>query len=105
MDIVEDVFFPMYLARGRVDDDEDGEHLNLFWDLFRLCPPPPPSLVGAYYLHPPDARAIFLHNGLLCNGTCSVTGGRITYWGGHKRKRSLFCCYYRRPGSIPFVTA
>ncbi|XP_075244620.1 uncharacterized protein LOC142338656 isoform X2 [Convolutriloba macropyga] len=25
MDIVEDVFFPMYLARGRVDDDEDGE--------------------------------------------------------------------------------
>ena len=41
----------------------------------------PPSLVGAYYLHPPDARAIFLHNDLLCNGTCSVTGGRITYWG------------------------
>ena len=42
----------------------------------------PPSLVGAYYLHPPDARAIFLHSDLLCNGTCSVTGGRITYWGG-----------------------
>ena len=38
-------------------------------------PPPAPSLVGAYYLHPPDARAIFLHNDLLCNGTCSVTGG------------------------------
>ena len=36
--------------------------------------PSPPSLVGAYYLHPQDARAIFLHN-LLCNGTCSVTGG------------------------------
>ena len=49
-------------------------------DLFRLCPPP--SLVGAYYLHPPDARAIFLHSDLLCNGACSVTGGRITYWGG-----------------------
>ena len=48
-------------------------------DLFRLCPP---SLVGAYYLQPPDARAIFLHNDLLCNDTCSVTGGSITYWGG-----------------------
>ena len=36
---------------------------------------PPPSLVGAYYLQPPDARAIFLHNDLLCNDTCSVTGG------------------------------
>ena len=67
----------------------------LYSDLFRLCPPP--SLVGAYYLHPPDARAIFLHSNLLCNGTCSVTGGRITYWGGgggggggHKRKRSLY---------------
>ena len=56
-------------------------------DLFRLCPPP--SLVGAYYLHPQDAREIFLHNDLQCNGMCSVTGGRITYWGGgggHKRK-------------------
>ena len=53
---------------------------------------PPPSLVGAYYLQPPDARAIFLHNDLLCNDTCSVTGGSITYWGGggHKRKRSDF---------------
>ena len=54
----------------------------------------PPSLVGAFYLHPPpppptDARAIFLQNDLLCNDTCSVTGGRKTYWGGgHKRKRS-----------------
>ena len=61
-------------------------------DLFRLCPP---SLVGAYYLQPPDARAIFLHTDLLCNDTCSVTGGSITYWGGgHKRKRSkkiYFC--------------
>ena len=42
----------------------------------RLCPPPPsPSLVGAYYLHPPDARAIFLQSDLLCNGTCAATGG------------------------------
>ena len=45
----------------------------LILDLFRLCPPP--SLVGAFYLHTPDARAIFLYNDLLCNGTCSVTGG------------------------------
>ena len=35
---------------------------------------PPPSLVGACYLHPPDARAI-LHYDSLCNSTCSVTGG------------------------------
>ena len=58
---------------------------------FRLCPPPP-SFVGTYYLRPPDTRAIFLQNELLCNGTSSVTAGRITYWGGgeHKRKRSLF---------------
>ena len=26
------------------------------------------------YLHPPEALAIFLNNGLRCNGTCSVTG-------------------------------
>ena len=45
-------------------------------------PPPPPSLVGAYYLHLPDARAIFLHIDLPCNDTCSVTGGSITHWGG-----------------------
>ena len=48
----------------------------------------PPSLVGAYYSQPPDARAIFLHNDFLCNDTCSVTGGSITYWGGgHERKK------------------
>ena len=46
----------------------------------------PPSLVGTYYLHPQDARAIFLHQDLLCNGTCSATGGRRTYWGGTNRK-------------------
>ena len=70
--------------------------LYLFSDLFRLCPP---SLVGAYYLHPPDARAIFLHDDLLCNGTCSVTGGSITYWGGTNGKDPFFldnnCCLLR----------
>ena len=35
----------------------------------------PPSLVGAHYLHPPDAREICLHNDLLCYDTCSVTRG------------------------------
>ena len=39
---------------------------------------PQPSLMGAYYLQPPGARAIFLHNDLLCNWTCSVTGGTQT---------------------------
>ena len=60
----------------------------VFSDLFRLCPPP--SLVGAYYLQPPEARAIFLHNDLLCNDTCSVTGGSITYWGGTNGKDPYF---------------
>ena len=58
----------------------------LNWDRFRLSSP---SLVGAYYLHPPEARAIFLYTDLRCNDMCSVIGGSITYWGGgHKRKRS-----------------
>ena len=48
----------------------------------------PPSLVGAYFLHSTEARAKFLHNDLPCNDTCSKIGGSITYWGGHKRKRS-----------------
>ena len=30
--------------------------------------------MGAYYLHPPDARAIFLDNKILRNHTCFVTG-------------------------------
>ena len=49
------------------------------WDRFRFCnsppPPPPPSSVGAYYLHPPQARVIFLHDDLPSNDTCSVIGG------------------------------
>ena len=49
-------------------------------DLFRLCPPP--QLNGCILFAPPDARALFLHKDLLCNGTCSVTGGRITYGRG-----------------------
>ena len=47
----------------------------LFWflDLLCLCSP---SLVGASDLHPPDARVIFLHDYLQCNGMCSVTGAQ-----------------------------
>ena len=41
--------------------------------LFAPPPPPPP---------PPDARAIFLHDELLCNGTCSVTSGTHNVLGG-----------------------
>ena len=42
--------------------------------IFSVCAPPP-RLVGAYYLHPQDARAIFLRNELLSKGTAAVTGG------------------------------
>ena len=49
--------------------------VNILKGIFSLGAPPPPSLVGAYYLRPPDTRAIFSHNDLLCNGTCSVSGG------------------------------
>ena len=51
-------------------------------DLFRLCPPPP-RLVGAYYLHPhPRSTCQNLHVDLPCNDTCSVTGWSIMHWGG-----------------------
>ena len=46
-----------------------------------VCAPPPP-LSGCLLYAAPDARAIFLHSDLLCNGTCSLTGE------GHKRKIS-----------------
>ena len=43
--------------------------------------------MGAYFLQPPEARAIFLHD-LLCNGTRSVTADCIRFGGGgHKRKK------------------
>ena len=49
----------------------------------------PFSLVGAYYLHPPEARAILLYNDLLCNDTCPFSGeGRITFWGGGGQTRT-----------------
>ena len=51
-----------------------------FFRIFSVCAPPP-SLVSAYYLQPPYSLAIFLHD-LLCNYTCSITGGRKMYLGG-----------------------
>ena len=63
--------------------------LNLS-DFFRLCPP----VLLVHTICTPDARAIFLHNDLLCNGSCSVSGGGCTTYGGgggHKRKRSDKC--------------
>ena len=59
---------------------------GLFFRIFSVCAP---SLVGACYLQSPDARATFLHKNLLWKSTCSITGGRITYW-GHKRKKIIF---------------
>ena len=52
--------------------------------IFSVCAPP--QLSGRILFVPPHARAIFLHSNLLCNGTCFVTGGRITYWGAQTEK-------------------
>ena len=62
------------------------------WIVFICATPPPPqrSRCILFAPPPPDAHAIFLHNDLLCNGTCCVSRGFITFWRGgrHKRKRS-----------------
>ena len=72
-------------SNGERNEDLFGSD---YLDLFRLCPPP--QLSGCILFAPPDARAIFLHNDLLCNDTCSVTGGSITYWGAQTEKIRLF---------------
>ena len=87
-----EVNFGGFTNKSLVRFEYEKSPLNTFVDLFRLCPPPPPNLVGAYYLHPPDARAINLHNDLLCKGTCSVTGGCITYWGAQTEK--IHFCFW-----------
>ena len=105
-DVVKDSLLSEFIARTGSDpalawDLLSGEwrhSLYLRWGSFPFVPPPPPpSLVGAYYLQPPDARAIFLHNDLLCNDTCSVTGGSITYWGGGAQTEKIlrwFICQF-----------
>ena len=68
---------------------------------------PPLQLSGGILLEPPHARAIFLHNDLLCNGTCSVSGGRITYRGGGtngKDSKYVKVLAIKLMGSFPFVS-
>ena len=54
---------------------------------FQFAPPPPPKLSGRILFAPPDARVIFLHNDLLCNGTCSVAGGGHNVLGGAQTEK------------------
>ena len=48
-----------------------------------------------------DARAVVLHNNLLCNDTCSVIGGCITYWEAQTDKILYFLkrVVYRQHGN------
>ena len=65
--------------------------VNSFWIISVFeHPPPPPRLVAAYYLHLPDARAIFLNKDLLCNRTCFVTKGAKHTVGGTNGKDPSF---------------
>ena len=59
---------------------------------FSVCAPPPlPQLSMRVLIAPPVTRAIFLHNDLQRNGTRSVTGWRVSYWGGaHAEKIRIF---------------
>ena len=69
-------------------------------DLFRLCDHPP-KLSACIFLYPKTHAAIFLHNALLCNDTCSVTGGCITYCGGGSSKiRKKGNCFLFLPDNI-----
>ena len=90
--------------------------------IFSVFAPPPSSLVGTYYLHTPDIRAIFLDDEVLCNGTCSVTGGGggitekiqqtnegdntiMVYSlliGGNKRIEDLFCLRLPVTEHVPY---
>ena len=71
------------------------QRVTSFFGSFQFVPP---SLVGAYYLQPPDARDIFLHGDSLYIHTCSVIGeGVHNVLGGgggveHKKKRAYFSC-------------
>ena len=75
-----------------------GKSLGLLkvW-IFSVCAP---QLRGRISFAPPDARAIFLHCDLLCNGTSSVSGGRITYWGAQTEKVQRFLFFSSKNFSL-----
>ena len=76
--VVNNIMFPVSAIRLRKLVLINELMLFIFW-IFSVCAP---QLSGRILFALRDARAIFLHTDLLCNGTYSVTGGRITYWGG-----------------------
>ena len=60
-----------------------------FW-IFSICGTPPPQLSGCIlFAHSPDARAIFLHDDLLCKDACSVIGGETKRTGGAQTEKIL----------------
>ena len=63
----------------------------------------PPCFVGAYYLHLPNARAIFLQNDLLCNSTRSVTGVRIMHGGTQTKKIQILFQLDKKTCSFLFL--
>ena len=90
------------LKINKIKHNRTSTHFQFkeFLGLFRLCPP---SLVGAYYLQLPDSRALFLHNHLLCNGTCAVIGGSKTWWGTQTEKIGIFVDSTKREG-LPYYS-
>ena len=71
-------------VRSMLDSTHNYARSMLISDFFHLCP----QLIG-YILFdppPPEAGAIIFRDDLLCNGTCSVTGG-TKRTGGHKREK------------------
>ena len=61
-----------------------NEHMPI--GIFSVCAP---KLSGCILFATHGSCAIFLNNDFQYNSTCSVTGGCITYWRGHKRKISV----------------
>ena len=57
-----------------------------------------PQLIGCILFAPPDAGAIILHNDLICNDTCSVTGVSITY--GERAQNPEFFVFRKKTQSF-----
>ena len=71
-----------------------------FFGSFPFVPHPTPQLSGCIlFASPTDARGIFLHNDLLCDDTCSVTGGAHRVLGGTNGKDPPFLkrLWFRSP--------